>query len=257
MSGRFRELLKKNEVLYGVICRDVSITDLELMAQIGYTVVFLDLEHSSQSTAEVLRLGRVIHHLGMVPLVRIPELSRSHVQCLLDGGIEILTLPDVKSSDQASQFVQLGKFPPKGQRRISTSCAGTNFTLGVDPKQTLKNVNEGTSLMVMIESDEGYHALDEILEVEGIDLLTIGEMDWSVSLGIFGDEAKRVLRPKIEEVLVKAHKKEKILAMGGSSPEQIAHYRNLGVRLFFVGVDVNLKRKILADSLSTFRESVG
>ena len=82
-------------------------------------------------------------------------------------------------------------------------------------------------------------------------------MDWSVSLGIFGDEAKRVLRPKIEEVLVKAHKKEKILAMGGSSPEQIAHYRNLGVRLFFVGVDVNLKRKILADSLSTFRESVG
>ena len=257
MSGRFRELLKTQEVLYGVICRDATVTDLELMAQVGYSVIFLDLEHSPQSTAEVLRLGRTISHLGMVPLARIPELSRTHVQCLLDGGIEILTLPDVKGAAQASRLVQLSKFPPLGERGVSTSCAGTDFTLGTNPQRTLREANEGTSLMVMIESDEGYSALDDILEVEGIDLVTVGEMDWSVSLGLFGPEAKRVLAPKIEQVLTAAHRRGKILAMGGGHPRQVAHYRKLGVRLFFVGVDVNLKRKVLSESLAGFKEAVG
>ena len=257
MSSRFRELLRTREVFYGVICRDVTVTDLELMAQVGYSVIFLDLEHSSQSTAEVLRLGRTISHLGMVPLVRIPELLRTHVQCLLDGGIEIITLPDVKSAAEASRLVQLGKFPPLGERGVSTSSAGTGFTLGTNPQRALREANEGTSLMVMIESDEGYEALDDILKVRGIDLLTVGEMDWSVSLGLFGAEAKRVLAPKIERVLTTAHRSGKILAMGGGNPQQADYYRSLGVRLFFVGVDVNLKRKVLSESLSGLREVLG
>ena len=191
MSSRLKELLKTEEVLYGVICRDTTMTDLELMAQLGYSVVFLDLEHGPQSTAEVLRLGRTITHLGMVPMARIPELTRTQVQRLLDGGMEILTLPDVRSAAQAARLVQLGKFPPLGERGVSSSSAGTGFTLGSDPRRALGEADLRTSLMVMIESDEGYQALDDILEVEGIDMLTVGEMDWSVSLGLFGPEAKR------------------------------------------------------------------
>jgi len=257
MSGRLRELLKTEEVLYGVICRDTTMTDLELMAQLGYSVVFLDLEHGPQSTAEVLRLGRTIAHLGMVPMARIPELTRTQVQRLLDGGMEILTLPDVRNAAQAARLVRLGKFPPLGERGVSSSSAGTGFTLGSDPGRALREADLGTSLMVMIESDEGYRALDDILQVEGIDMLTVGEMDWSVSLGLFGPEAKRALAPKIERVLEAGHRNGKILAMGGGHPQQALQYRALGVRLFFVGVDINLKRKMLSDSLSAFRGVLG
>ncbi len=257
MSGRLQELLKTEEILYGVICRDTTMIDLELMAQLGYSVVFLDLEHGPQSTAEVLRLGRTITHLGMVPMARIPELTRTQVQRLLDGGMEILTLPDVRSAAQAARLVRLGKFPPLGERGVSTSSAGTGFTLGTDPRRALREADRGTSLMVMIESDEGYQALDDILEVEGIDMLTVGEMDWSVSLDLFGPEAKRALAPKIERVLTAGRRSGKILAAGGGNPQQARQYRGLGVRLFFVGVDVNLKRRMLSDSLSAFKEILG
>ncbi len=257
MSGRLQELLKTEEILYGVICRDTTMIDLELMAQLGYSVVFLDLEHGPQSTAEVLRLGRTITHLGMVPMARIPELTRTQVQRLLDGGMEILTLPDVRSAAQAARLVRLGKFPPLGERGVSTSSAGTGFTLGTDPRRALREADRGTSLMVMIESDEGYQALDDILEVEGIDMLTVGEMDWSVSLDLFGPEAKRALAPKIERVLTAGRRSGKILAAGGGNPQQAQQYRGLGVRLFFVGVDVNLKRRMLSESLSAFREVLG
>ena len=53
----------------------------------------------------------------------------------------------------------------------------------------------------MIESDEACDALDGILAVEGIDMVTVGPMDWAVGLGLFGDEARARQAPKIERVL--------------------------------------------------------
>ena len=85
ITDRLGELLGKNDLLYGVICRDVTLTDIELMAQEGYHIVWIDLEHSPQSSEEAIQLSRTIDHLGMVPLVRIRELSRTNVQPLLDG----------------------------------------------------------------------------------------------------------------------------------------------------------------------------
>ena len=123
MQDRLGELLNANDVLYVIMCRDATVTDIELIAQAGYHVVWLDLEHSQQSTSEALKLGRVITHLGMVPLARILELSRTHVQRLLDGGIQIVALPDVRSAEEARELVRLGKYPPLGGRGASSNSA--------------------------------------------------------------------------------------------------------------------------------------
>ena len=156
MNDRLGELLRDNGVLYGIICRDATSTDLELMAQTGYQIVWIDLEHGPQSTTRALELGRTATHLGMVPLVRILELSRTHVQRLLDGGIQVLNLPDVTDASQAAELVRLGKYPPLGHRGVSSTSAGTNFSLGADTRQTLLEANQATHLMVMFEGDEAY-----------------------------------------------------------------------------------------------------
>ena len=254
MTDRLNQLLTKHERLYGVICRDATLTEVELMAQVGYHIVWIDLEHSPQSTSEAIRLGRSIVHLGMVPLVRIPELSRTHVQILLDGGIQGLVLPDVKNVGQVKKLVHMGKYPPLGGRGISSTPAGTGFTLGVDAKETLREANDGTHLMALFESDEGYEALDRVLEVEGIDMVSVGANDWSVGLGLFGDEAKAHLAPKIERVIETASRTGKIVSMGASNSEEANYYYNLGVRVFFLGVDINIKRRMLTETLSAFQE---
>ena len=245
MKDRLGELLDQHDVLYGVICRDATHSDVELMAQAGYHVVWLDLEHSPQSHGEALRLGRMATHLGMVPLVRIPELTRSHVQVLLDGGAQVLTLPDVRDAAQAARFVQLGKFPPLGERGASTTTPSTGYTLGTDPQRTFREANEATRLMVMIESDEGYEALDQILAVDGIDMVTVGQLDWSVGIGAYSPEAKAGLTPKVESVFTAAAKSGKIVTAGASNADEAAHYVGLGARVLFVGVDVALKRRAL------------
>ncbi len=257
MNDRLGELLAANDVLYCMLCRDATAIDIELYAQEGYHIVWLDLEHSAQSTDEVLRLGRTVSHLGMVPLVRVLELSRTHLQRLLDGGIPIVNLPDIRSADEARELVRLGKYPPMGGRGASSTSAGTGYRLGADPQETLRQTNLATHMMTMIESDEGYGNLDEILAVDGIDILTVGPSDWSIGLGLFGQAASDHLAPKIDHVFRAAHAAGKTTVMGVGSAEQVRHYYDLGVRVFSIGADVSVKRRAYAEAIAPLKAAFG
>jgi len=253
IKDRLNELLNEHDHLFGLICRDATLTDIELIAQAGYKLVWIDLEHSPIPTAEAIRLGRTIHHLGMVSMVRIPELRRTHVQVLLDGGIDIIILPDVRSDATAKEFVRLGKYPPIGERGAASTTARAGFAIGDDPKLTFEETNSATHLMAMIECDEGYDALNGILAVEGIDIINVGPTDWSVSLRIFGKEAESHLAPKIERIIRESVKASKIVAMGAFQPELAVKYRDMGVQITMVGADISMKRKVFHDTFTAYR----
>ena len=249
MEDRLSELLSENDVLYGLTCRDATHTDIELMAQVGYHIVWIDLEHGPQSTSDAIALARTASHLGMVPLVRILELSRTHVQRLLDGGFQVLNLPDVQDAQEAAELVRLGKYPPLGHRGVSSTSAGTGFSLGADTRATLQQANEATHLMVMFEGDHAYENRKSILAVDGIDIVTVGPMDWGTGLGLFGKEAESHLAPKIDNLIADILDAGKTPTMSVTAPEAAQRYREMGVRIFFLGVDVSMKRKVLTDTL--------
>ena len=252
MNDRLTELLDQHDILSGIICRDPSLTDIELIALAGYHVVWMDLEHAPLATTRAVELCRTVVHLGMVPMVRIIELTRTHVQVLLDGGFQIILLPNVRDAEQAREFVRLGKFPPRGNRGVSTSAAGLDFNLGDDPQRKLEEANAATHLMVQFEGDGGFANLAEICSVDDIAMVTVGPGDWAISLGLFDKEAAK-LAHKVDRVLSLASEAGKITAMGVSDAEGAARYAKLGVRILFVGVDVNLKRRAFAEAISIFR----
>ena len=254
MVDRLSQLLNRHDRLYGVICRDATPIDIELLAQLGYHLVWIDLEHSTKPLSEVIRLGRSIAHLGMVPLVRIPELSRAYVQLLLDGGIPIIILPDVRSANEARQLVELANYPPIGRRGVSSTTAAAGYTLGAEPQDTFSEANEATHLMVLIESDEGYAALDDILEIEEVDMIMVGQQDWGASSGIFGKLADEQLSPKIDRLITVASKAGKIVAASASSPGDARRCENMGARIFILGVDITIKRGALAERIRQFHE---
>ena len=151
--------------------------------------------------------------------------------------------------------MQLGKYPPLGERGVCSSSANFDYHLR-DPVQDLSTSNDATRLMVMIESDQGYEELDAILSVEGIDMLTIGPADWAAHSALESATAKTQLAPKIEGVLKAAAQAGKVTSMGVFDSNDASRYRELGVRVFFVGVDVNLKRRTLVDTLGRFRDAL-
>jgi len=247
------QLLDENRVIYGIISRDPTPIEIELIAQAGYHVVWLDMEHIPFNPAEVARLCRTIVHLDMVPLVRIVELTRTHVQLLLDGGARNLLLPDVRTAAQAAELVRLGKYPPVGQRGVSSTSAAYDYNLGDDVAKTLREANSATHLMVQVESDEGLSNLDAICAVEGIDMVTVGPADWSIGLGLYGPEKAPIMAEKSDAVLAKALSAGKVTAMTTADQEQARGYIQKGVRILFAGVDINFKRRVLADAIASLR----
>ena len=253
MSDRMLELLNENDVLYGIICRDPSPIEIELIAQAGYHVVWVDMEHAPFDPSEVVRLCRTILHLGMAPLVRIVELTRTQVQILLDGGVHNLLLPDIRSARHAAEFARLAKYPPLGERGVSSTSGAYDYRLGSDVEKTLAEANTATHLMVQVESDEGLESLDAICAIDGIDMVTVGPADWSIGLGLFGPEKGPIMDEKTDAVITKAHAAGKVTAMTTSDPKAAERYVRMGVRMLFVGVDLNLKRAAFTDAIEGLR----
>ena len=254
LSDPLTECLEKEDLLFGVICRDATHVDIELIAAAGYKIVWFDREHSSQSLSEMLRLSRTVVHLGMIPLLRVSELSRAQIQTALDGGMQIVTLPNVQNAEMTRSLVSYGKYPPVGTRGVSTTNAGAGYNLDADVRKTLDTVNRSTHLMAMIESDAGYENLDEILTVPECDMITVGPLDWAVGAGYSGAEAREALRPKIEHTIATAVARGKTVAtVVLDDATTLNRHRSLGVRIFFVCEDVVLYRRALTSVLADCR----
>ena len=81
-------------------------------------------------------------------------------------------------------------------------------------------------------------------------------LDWSVGLGLFEEDAKSYLKPKITSILKTVSNAGKIATMNISGPEEARHYYQQGVRIFFVGVDVSMKQFTLEQTITPIKKTL-
>ena len=92
----------------------------------------------------------------------------------------------------------------------------------------------------MIEKKAAVDEIDEILSIEGVDMIQWGPADYSMSVGKAGqggsEEILAVERRVIEAAL--AHGVQPRAEIG--SPDGARYYLDLGVRHFCIGTDVSI-----------------
>jgi 4-hydroxy-2-oxoheptanedioate aldolase len=95
----------------------------------------------------------------------------------------------------------------------------------------VKRANEETLVVVMIESTEGSANVDDILSVEGVDVVQIGSSDLSASMGFRGDLARRS-RAAIDASCGRAQARRRagVGSFAGFSPERMRHYLRSGAQ---------------------------
>jgi 4-hydroxy-2-oxoheptanedioate aldolase len=95
-------------------------------------------------------------------------------------------------------------------------------------------------IAIMIEKKGAVENLDEILSVEGVDMVQFGPADYSISVGKPGQggsaEIQHVQRDMIERALAKGVAPRVEIA----GFEQMKPYLELGVRHFCIGWDVRI-----------------
>jgi 2-dehydro-3-deoxyglucarate aldolase len=157
----------------------------ELMANIGFDFLTVDVEHSAVDVPQVQQIIQGIRaaNSGCLPFVRTQGVEFSFVKRYLDAGAKGIIAPLVNTKAQAEELVRAVRYPPLGDRGVGF-CPANQF--GKNVRDVFENANNDIYAIVQIEHADAVENIHEILSVKGIDGVFIGPFDLSASMGITG-----------------------------------------------------------------------
>jgi len=178
----------------------------EIMADVGFDWLCVDMEHSVTDYAEAQTLIAMIQSKGVKAFVRVGENNTRIIKRVLDAGADGIIVPMVNSKEDAQRAIDAVKYPPKGKRGVGLARA-QKYGFGFEDYKD--NYADDIKLIAQIEHVDAVNNLEDILSLEDIDGTFIGPYDLSGSMGKPGrfddDDVKEVLR-RYEEIVKKYDK---------------------------------------------------
>ncbi|KIW82432.1 hypothetical protein Z517_05459 [Fonsecaea pedrosoi CBS 271.37] len=233
-----------------------SASVVQIAASAGFDTLFIDLEHSTLSVSDASQLCTTGLLAGITPFVRVPyQCGDGFVQKVLDGGAMGVIFPHVSTRAEAESAVSISKYPPVGKRSMTGQLP--QFAYAAQPHSVvISESNElGSTVIVMIETQEALENLDAIASVPGVDVLLVGSNDLSIELGIPSQFDSPVYKAAMEKVSQACKKHGKIMGLGGVYDNPTIHgwaLHELGVGYILGGQDSSFiakSAKACADAL--------
>jgi 4-hydroxy-2-oxoheptanedioate aldolase len=246
--------LRAGETVYAAWCSFAAPMVAETVARGGFAAVVLDMQHGLWDTGSIIAGIGAVDHAGASPVVRVPLNDFAFVSRALDFGAAAIIAPMINSAADARIFAAVAKFPPLGERSWGPQRAMTlqGKTATVD---YLREANDGTLTMAMIETPMALAQVDSIAETPGIDALFIGPYDLSTSLS--AGKAQDVQAPEVERAIdqigAAANKAGKIAGIYCINAERALAMAKRGFRFVTVGGDVGYLRDGLAAQMKTLK----
>jgi 4-hydroxy-2-oxoheptanedioate aldolase len=246
--------LRAGETVYSAWCALASPMVAETLARDGFTAAVLDAQHGLWDTASVIAAIGALHHAGATPVVRVPLNDFAFVSRALDFGAEAIIAPMINTPSDARAFAAAAKYPPLGERSWGPTRAMTlqGRSVALD---YLREANEGTVTLAMIETPTALSNLDGIAATPGIDALFIGPYDLSTSLS--AGKAQDLNAPEVERAIdlicEAAVKAGKIPGIYCRDAERAVAMAKRGFRFITVGSDLGFLREGTAAQLKVLR----
>lgn len=212
----------------------VSPAVTELLALSGADVICLDAEHAAFDLSTLEHHVRAAEAAGGSVVIRVPSLG-AYLPRSLDLGSAGVVVPRIESARAASRVVQDVRFPPLGRRGIGAARAA-RFGLGI--AEYLSVANEDLLLVVMIETAAGLAHLDEIVAVDGVDVVMVGPTDLASSLGVEADSPEH--SEAVARIFAAVRKAGRHIGIHCAEPAEVARYADLGARFILVGFDSSM-----------------
>jgi 2-keto-3-deoxy-L-rhamnonate aldolase RhmA len=177
-----RERVSSLEILSGTFLNLGSSLTAEMAGQAGFDWVLVDLEHGAGDYQNLQYQLQAIQGTSAAPLVRLAWNDPILCKRVLDLGPSGLMVPWINSVDEAKKAVAAMRYPPLGIRGVASMNRACSF--GIDFDDYFSRANQGLLLMAQIETREAVAAAGHIAATDGVDVLFVGPLDLSVSLGI-------------------------------------------------------------------------
>ena len=180
----------------------------ELAGKLGFDLVWFDMEHRPYAFESVSALSLACRVGGADLMVRVPKTGYTSPMQVLEMGANGTMVPHCRSAEEARQWVEWTKFPPLGKRGFDNAGVDCDYALA-NSLAYIKHANKETFLVLQIEDREAVDSIDEIVAVEGVDVLFVGPADLSLSYGIpmqFQHSLMEKAKDKVANAAAKAGK---------------------------------------------------
>ena len=184
-KNMLKEKIRNGESAIGTFVKLTDPAVPELLALAGFDFFVLDTEHVAVDREQLSNIVRAADAAGITPIVRVRENQQVEILQNLDLGYAGVQVPNVDTPEQARNLVSYVKYTPLGVRGLSPSVRACDYgTCGV--QEYIDTANANTMIVSHCETKTCVENLDEVLKVDGIDVIFIGPMDLSQSYGVPG-----------------------------------------------------------------------
>jgi 4-hydroxy-2-oxoheptanedioate aldolase len=152
----------------------------------GFDGFWIDVEHGGLTTRdiEIAATAGMAHDLDC--FVRVPPTDYATVTRCFESGATGVMAAQIKSAEEAEEFVRWAKFAPRGRRGLNP--LGFDGKYGTIPlAEFAEQANRDTFVAIQIETAQAVDEADGIAAVDGVDLLFVGPSDLSQAVGVIGD----------------------------------------------------------------------
>jgi len=223
-----------------------------VLAAAGADFVLIDMEHSGIGIETIKQQIAAARGVGLVPMVRVPGIHYHLIAPVLDAGAMGIMVPMVETKEQAEKIAAWCRYRPEGVRGLAFNLAHDDYS-GGDVEAKMREANERTLVIALIETETGIDNADAILAVPGIDVGWLGHFDLSNTMGITAQFDHPEFTRAVDRLLAACKKHGKIPGfLAGSIPMAEAWLKR-GIRCLCYGTDVMVFQEALATALKTLR----
>jgi 4-hydroxy-2-oxoheptanedioate aldolase len=245
MLDTFKKKINAGETVYGPFMKTGDPAFVEIAGYAGFDFVILDMEHGPASFENLQNLIRGAIIAGTVPIVRTSDSSENSISRALDLGASGIQVPQIQTAEEARSCVTAAKFFPSGMRGVCRFVRAAEYS-SLPREEYFTNANKSL-VILQLEGKKAIENLDEILDVEGIDIIFIGPYDLSQSLGYPGQVSHPEVIKAVKRIVDNAREKNVVVGTFTDTMESAKMWKEAGVQYISYSVDVGIFTDACAD----------
>jgi len=203
-------------------------------------------EYSPWDLHDLENYGRAVELFDMSSMIKVDQNNKAFIaQRALGSGIQNILFTDIRTVEDARECVRIVRAETPSTKGINGAANRRNvgYYLEAGSPEYVKAMDEAI-VALMIEKKEAVDNLEEILSVEGIDMVQFGPGDYSLSLGYPGKrnhpKVKEAELKTIETAIRKGIRPRVEIGSIDYKIEDLQKYVELGVKDFSLPSDGNI-----------------
>jgi 4-hydroxy-2-oxoheptanedioate aldolase len=246
-----RQLWTDGGPTLGGWCSIPSSYTAEIVAA-SFDWVCIDMQHGLTGQETMVTMLQSLAITRTPGFVRVSWNGPGEIMRALDAGAQGIIVPMIQSVADAKAAVGACRYAPDGYRSWGPS-RNALYSSRLDPAE----INRQIICTIMVETTDSIDALDEILEVPGIDAVFVGPSDLAVSMGIDPTHAFENSEHEklVRQVLAACRRRAIVAGMFCGGAEQAIRWRDAGFSMLALQTDARLLRAAAQELVRSVREA--